>query len=54
MAMLDMTILVHFWMIHFFLGHCATYTYTKAQPAAVPCNLATWASQMVTLALALA
>jgi hypothetical protein len=46
MAMLAMTILVHFSLLDAILGHCATYnTHPKVQeakPAALYCNLATW------------
>ena len=40
MAMLAITILVHFWMLHWITGHLHA---PKAQPAALHCNLATWA-----------
>jgi hypothetical protein len=39
MVMLAMTIMVHFWMVYWVMGHCATYTQPKAQPAALHCNL---------------
>ena len=42
MAMLTMAILVHVWTACI-LGHCATCTHPKAQPAALYCSLVTWA-----------
>ena len=41
MAMLAMTILVHFWVLDVAM-HWAIYTHHKVQPAALHCSLATW------------
>ena len=42
MAMLAMTILVHFWVLYGIWGHWTIYTHAKVQPAALHCSLATW------------
>ena len=41
MAMLAMTILIHFWVLYGAIGP-STLTHAKVQPVALHCSLATW------------